>query len=322
MRHFLIGIALALCLSGPSLADPVKLSWSELHDDGNVGALRRAVADFPNVGPLWLTVYLPPGYSEAKDYPVLYVMDGHALFDGKKGTWELDETLEKLCNNSKMQKIIVVGVHTRRLADGSPESHPNLFDRFSWFVPKSTFDEKRQVWQGGKARVFLNSLLQVKKIIDNDFSTNPNDTGIMGSSLGGIFAEYAGFKRSDIFQHVAVMSPSLFLKKRGRQNGTEDWRPAHDPWPGVIWMDFGTHEGDYFDEEDQSWHEDPEESQRHLDNALEEAHWLESQPQTDSATRFRFIPYDPQDGNHTPARHNELSWAIRVEQALPFLYPP
>lgn len=59
------------------------------------------------------------------------------------------------------------------------------------------------------------------------------------------------------------------------------------------------------------------------DNALREADWIDDQPQTHT-TRFRFTTFvaDAFDPHNNPARHDEDSWALRVREALPFLYPP
>ena len=304
------------CLVTSGFAEPLKLKWEALRGAGYSGQLRQTVARFAGIGPLWVSVYLPAGYSQSIKYPVLYVLDGQNLFDGKAGTWELDETLEELSQAGKMKKILVVGIHTGVLAE--PGNHG--FDRMKWFVPKETFSVDEKAWQGGGASQFLGLVLQLKDKIDHDFSTNPKDVGIMGSSLGGVFSEYAGFKRSDVFQHVAILSPSAWLHKR-KQQGTEDWHPAHAPWPKYIWMDMGTHEGDAFNKG--AWHEHPADSARYSKATGEEAIWIDKQPET-KFIHFRYTPYDPVPGHpeHLPARHNEPSWAMRVREALPFLYPP
>lgn len=299
-------LALASLLTATGLAEPTALKWQVLQGPGYAGKLRHCVAELSGIGSVPVDVYLPPGYSEASKYPVLYVMDGQNLF---QGGWELDETLEQLCQTGKMRKLIVVGVHTGR-----------GFDRMHWFVPRQTSADGKR-WEGGGAALWLEQVLQLKAKIDRDFSTDPKDSGIMGSSLGGIFAEYAGFKRSDVFQHVGVLSPSAWLHQRKQQRGSEDWHPARAPWPRAIWMDMGSHEGDEFSAG--TWRESPADSARYEQATRDEAHWIDRHPETRS-TRFRYTLFDPAPGSpeHLPARHNEASWAIRVRQALPFLYPP
>ncbi|MFN8611529.1 MAG: alpha/beta hydrolase-fold protein [Vulcanimicrobiota bacterium] len=317
MLKYAIGFALCSSLLTVAWGEPPGLTWSALQGDGYTGKLRQAVTDFAGIGPLKISVYLPPHYQPTTRYPVLYVVDGQNLFEGRQGTWMLDETLEELTNSKKMRDIIVVGVHTGLLAKPGNQS----FDRMHWFVPRQTFSEDARAWQGGGASQFLDGLLRLKGQIDHDFSTDPKDAGIMGSSLGGIFAEYAGFKRSDLFQQVAIMSPSAWLHNR-KQQGSEQWHPAHAPWPRSIWMDMGSHEGDLPDKHG-VWQEHPADSDRYSNATLQEAQWINQQPET-KVIRFRYTPYDPRPGqaDHLPARHNEPSWALRAREALPFLYPP
>ncbi|MBS2036891.1 alpha/beta hydrolase [bacterium] len=309
LRPFWSSLALAALLIGSGRAEPTALKWRALQGPGYTGKLRQSEAELAGIGTVRVSLYLPPGYSQSTRYPVLYVVDGQNLFEGTTGSWELDESLEQLCQAGKMQKVIVVGIHTGQ-----------GFDRMHWFVPKQTSADGQR-WEGGGASQFLEQLLQLKTKIDRDFSTNPKDSGILGSSLGGVFAEYAGFKKSEVFQHVGVLSPSAWLHQRKRQRGSEDWHPAHAPWPHFIWMDMGTHEGDEFTQG--AWHESPADSARYEQAAREDASWIERQPETRSI-RFRYTPFDPSPGNpdHLPARHNEGSWAVRVRQALPYLYPP
>ncbi len=308
LRKFLFALALA----APAFAQEPVLKWHALQGLGYAGKLRQSVADFAGIGPVTVSVYLPPGYSNANKYPVLYVVDGQNLFEGKQNTWELDETLEGLTSAKKIQRIIVVGIHTGLLAD------KRAFDRMHWFVPRQTSNDGKH-WEGGGAAKFLDQVLLLKSKIDHDFSTNSKDTGIMGSSLGGVFAEYAGFEKSETFQRVAIMSPSAWLHDRKFQKGNESWHPAHAPWPKFIWMDMGTHEGDEF--KNGSWHENPADSARYEKAARAEAAWIDQQPET-KKMHFRYTPYKPNPGDpqHLPGRHNEPSWALRVKEALPFLY--
>lgn len=316
LHQFTFGLGVWVCLISAASADAPKLKWSALTGDGYSGKLRQAVMDFTDIGPLKISVYLPPHYKAPTKYPVLYVVDGQNLFEGEDGSWKLDETLEELTNAKKMKEIVVVGIHTGLLA--KPGNHG--FDRMHWFVPKKTFSVDDKAWQGGGAPQFLGKVLELKSVIDHDFSTDSKDAGIMGSSLGGVFAQYAGFKRSDVFRHIAIMSPSAWLQNR-QQQGTEEWHPAHAPWPKFIWMDMGTHEGDLPNKQG-VWKEHPADSTRFLEAAKKDAVWIEKQPETDNGTKFRYTPYDPRDQEHVPARHNEASWAVRVKDALPFLYPP
>lgn len=283
-----LSLLTALLLTLPAHAQV----WTQVPPDaGHKGILRRAVLPFRHAGPLTVTVYLPPGYGDGTRFPVLYVMDGHELFDGTAGTWRLDETLEALPG---VEKLIVVGIHMNE-----------HFDRLRWLTAVETVQPDTGAVQGGHAREFLEDLLETKALIDRTYSTQPENTGLMGSSLGGLFTLYAGFKRPEVFQRLAVMSPSMFLTHRPIQHPGEEWIPAYKPWPRKIWMDFGTEEG-----------EGDAEHTRHYGFAADEASWLESHKI--GPVEFTFHRYDASTG---ASRHNEDSWAVRVREALPWLYP-
>ena len=62
-----------------------------------------------------LRLYLPPGYATSdKRYPVLYMHDGQNLFDAATahaGEWKVDETLDALAKEGKLE-LIGVGIDT------------------------------------------------------------------------------------------------------------------------------------------------------------------------------------------------------------------
>ena len=66
---------------------------------------------------------------------------------------------------------------------------------------------------GGKANLYLNFITNnLKPYIDQKFRTKPGRefTGIMGSSLGGLFSFYAGLKSQETFSKIGVFSPSFW----------------------------------------------------------------------------------------------------------------
>ena len=62
--------------------------------------------------------------------------------------------------------------------------------------------------------MYLDFLLNdLKPYIDRNFRTKSGRdfTGIMGSSLGGLFSFYAGLKYQNIFSKIGVFSPSFWF---------------------------------------------------------------------------------------------------------------
>ncbi|WP_299158481.1 TIM-barrel domain-containing protein [uncultured Tenacibaculum sp.] len=163
-------------------------------------------------------LYLPPGYSKSKkSYPVVYMHDGQNLFDKKtsfSGEWSVDETLNKLYEDKNLQ-LIVVGIDNggaKRLDEYSP-----------W---------KNSKYGGGEGKAYLDFLVNtLKPYIDKNYRTlkNKSNTGIIGSSMGGLISHYAGLNYPKVFGKIGVYSPAFwfapeivdFSKTRGNLSDTK-----------------------------------------------------------------------------------------------------
>jgi len=165
---------------------------------GNVKVFKMFSPQLNRTVRVW--VYLPPDYgkNEKKRYPVLYMLDGQNLFDNATafaGEWGVDETLEELYNKTGFS-IIVVGIDNggeRRIDEYAP-----------W--------KNERYGKGGEGNATLEFIVEnLKPYIDALYRTERGETGIMGSSLGGLLALYAGFAYPDTFRYVGAMSPSLWF---------------------------------------------------------------------------------------------------------------
>jgi predicted alpha/beta superfamily hydrolase len=236
-------------------------------------------------------VYLPPGYDadKKKRYPVLYLHDGQNLFDGatsfiKGAEWGVDETAQRLITGGAIEPLIIVGVYNTGR------------DRVDEYTP--TVDAKYKA--GGKADLYGRMLVEeLKPFIDSEYRTrrDAKQTGLGGSSLGGLVSLYLALKYPQTFGRVAVVSPSVWwdnkmivreveaLKKRPRLH---------------IWLDMGTKEGGNEAEEQTR-------NARTLRDALVRKGWKEGSD----------LKYFEAEG----AEHNERAWAARVEPMLRFLFP-
>lgn len=173
-----------------------------------------------------ILVYLPPSYTQSeRSYPVLYMHDGQNLFDqgtSYSGEWQVDETMETLAEEG-LEAIVVgipnMGVH--RLAEYSPFNDPY-----------------HGQGKGEQYLAFISDTL--KPLIDRDFRTRPEPdcTGILGSSMGGLISLYAFFHQSETFGLVGAMSPSIWYADRAIFNYIHD-APLN---PGKIYLDAGTRE--------------------------------------------------------------------------------
>ncbi|MBX3226203.1 MAG: alpha/beta hydrolase [Labilithrix sp.] len=174
-----------------------------------------------------LDVLLPPSYDEQpkKRYPVLYVLDGQALWQHSTdpfGTWGMDGTLWFLYELGAIAELIVVGVHTSeyRLQNLTPVPDPH--------------------YGGGNAKEFLELMVDgVVEHVNRTFRTEADreDTGILGSSLGALFALYAAWTRPDVFGKAACLSSSFWWADRWAVRHVQS-SPPPEPRP-VFYLDSG-----------------------------------------------------------------------------------
>ncbi len=160
-------------------------------------------------------VLLPEGYDENKEerYPVIYMHDGQNLFDAKRNwngqSWDIDDALAMLTSKDVVRRPIIVGVHNRgelRPSDLIPEKvcreYINADDRLAsgmWTLTSSCFN-------GDEYAEFI--ARKLKPAIDEMFMTlnGPQDTFVMGSSMGGLASIYAMCEYPDVYGGAACLS--------------------------------------------------------------------------------------------------------------------
>jgi predicted alpha/beta superfamily hydrolase len=239
-------------------------------------------------------VYLPPGYNpgDGRRYPVVYMSDGQNLFNRETafgGTeWGVDETAEKLMRQGLMKEAIIVGVY-------------NTPDRMSEYTPVP--DPRHG---GGKAEKYEKFLIQeLMPFINSNYrtKTGPMETGIAGSSLGGLLALHARLKHPDVFGLVGPMSPSIWWADK---NIIKQFENAPKPdGPAKIWLDIGTCESEQDD--NHNGIPDAVENTREMGNTLLKKGYVFG--------RELFYYEEPGAG------HNEHSWANRMDKMLMTLLP-
>ncbi len=180
-----------------------------------------------------VSVYLPPQYLTEPDrrFPVFYLHDGQNLFDGRTSyiagqTWNAHTTADRLTEAGEIEPVILVGIANtglRRMAEYTP-----------------TRDFKMGGGEGDKYGRLL--IEELKPLIDRSYRTLPDakNTGLGGSSLGGLISLYLGFEHPETFSRIAVMSPSLWWDHRSILNAINCEAAKPDL---RIWLDMGTAEG-------------------------------------------------------------------------------
>jgi len=237
-----------------------------------------------------ILVYLPPGYRRAttRRFPVLYMHDGQNLFDAATAfggvEWGADETAQRLIHQRLIEPLIIVAVANT----GENRIHE--------YVPtRGRIQEGKRKRSKGLLRKYGRFLIEeLKPFIDAHYRTLPDNTGLGGSSLGGLATMVLGLWYPNVFRHLAVMSPSIWWDDCVLLKMVEELDEEHKP-PLKIWLDTGTNEP--------GW-----ERAGMLRDALVEKGWR--------------LYDDLQYFEDTGAAHTEAAWAFRLDPALRFLYPP
>jgi enterochelin esterase-like enzyme len=310
MKRFLL--ALLMLVASPAVAGdpqgPVHVSAGTIVD---LGIMKSKYAD-----PRRVVVWLPPGYSSrGSKHAVLYMHDGQNLFDkataGYGMEWEIDEHLSQLIADKKVRPTIVVGIW-------------NTPKRLQEYVPSKAFnglpDEYRQkvrALYGGDplSDGYLKFIVrELRPMIDKRFNvkTDRADTMIMGSSMGSLISLYAIDEYPQIFGGAGMMSTHwpLFLKPDGQSVSQDEYEvvsSAFEHYLASALPDPATHKL-YFDHGTETLDAIYKQYQDRVDAVVarhgykQGANWL-----------TRSFPGQ---------KHNEISWASRVDVPLEFLLAP
>ena len=171
-------------------------------------------------------------------------------------------------------------------------------DRINEYTPVQ--DAKYKA--GGHADLYGRMLVEeLKPFIDQTYRTKKSatDTGLGGSSLGGIVSLYLGLKYENVFGNLAVISPSVWFADKQILKFVESARYS----PKLhIWLDIGTKEGRNAADANQSVKDT-----RLLKDLLVKKGWK----------LRKALGYFEDPG----AEHNERAWAGRFGSILTFLFP-
>jgi enterochelin esterase-like enzyme len=239
-----------------------------------------------------LRVWLPAGYDApdnmGRRYPVLYLNDGQNLFDASTSyigvEWQVDETADLLIREKRIPPIIVVGIDNAQS------------DRIKEYVPYPTPEIPLRRVQGKKYPDFL--MKEVMPFIRRRYriASGAANTGLGGSSLGALIALYTVIGHPNVFGHLLLESPSLFVGNGKVLRDSERNRR----WPLRIFLGIGTQETG-----DAKRNQQVVEDVRRLEQILCQA----------GLTNER-LRVDVEEG----APHSELAWAKRFPEALAFLF--
>ncbi|MDH7488241.1 MAG: alpha/beta hydrolase-fold protein [Anaerolineae bacterium] len=256
---------------------------------------------FPSahVEPRTVDVWLPPDCANGDQrHPVLYMHDGHNLFDPALSTtgqdWGVDEAVSRLLQNRQIPKgVVVVGIwhganRWREYMPAKPLAQPNAQAVRDGFIREH-----------GGAPISDDYLLflttELKPFIDSAYPTLPDSrhTFVAGSSMGGLVSLYALAEYPEVFGGAACLS-------------------THWPAGGMVLVDYftaalpraGLHRI-YFDYGTEGLDAEYEPYQKAMDKGMRALGYTGG---VDWVTR-KFVGAD----------HNEAAWRARLDIPLQFL---
>jgi predicted alpha/beta superfamily hydrolase len=234
-------------------------------------------------------VWLPPDYDGwgATRYPVLYLNDGQNLFDPVTAFaglhWQVGETATRLIAEQKIQPLIVVGID-------------NTKNRACEYMPYKSRDPRVLNAKGKCYPDFLQR--EVMPLIEERYSVlkGPENTGLGGSSLGGLITLYTQLAAPGVFGRLLIESPSLFVANRKILAESRRFRS----WPARTYLGMGTREVGHAEKDERNVGE-----VRELETILREAGLDEQR-----------LKVRIEEGGS----HSETAWAARFPEALEFLF--
>ena len=238
----------------------------------------------------FVRVWTPPGFDEhaSRRYPVLYLNDGQNLFDPAIAFagvhWQVGETATRLIAENRIPALIIVGI------DNTGKN------RVREYIPYKSRDPRLLHPLGARYPEFLQG--EVMPLIERQYPilTGAENTGLGGSSLGGLITFYTAMLAPDVFGRVLVESPSLFVASRRILEQSRH----RDHWSSRIYLGIGTREVG-----------SPGKDAQTVADVQELAAILTNAGLNGKRLRVRIDEGAP---------HSESAWATRFPEALEFLY--
>jgi predicted alpha/beta superfamily hydrolase len=155
-----------------------------------------------------LFIAFPPSYTESSSsYPVLYLLDGNALFG------MVTQMVRSLQRGKQLPDLIIVGIgyttdmRGERMVLRARDYTPTELDENP--------DEHYELGETGGAGNFLRFLAEeLIPFIEANYRVDPADRVLAGTSLGGLFVLYTLLHRPDLFTRYVASSPALWWDNR------------------------------------------------------------------------------------------------------------
>jgi predicted alpha/beta superfamily hydrolase len=261
-------------------------------------------------------IYLPASYYLEPNhrYPVLYLHDGQNLFSSAGtnicfgwGNWELDKTVDALCQAKKIQELMLVAVDntSARYLEYCGRHHPPDTNANTEFENYASF-----------------LVRELKPKIDSDYRTKPEpaNTGLLGSSMGGLCSIVLAWEHPDVFGRAASLSGAFQVEETHFLNNVV--RPYQGKAKQThLYLDSGVVDFMGGDDGRKLTEAVAQEFRRIGWSEKTLMHYVDVKPLTLPELKNAGLRQDKWAEAQT-SQHNEFYWRLRVWRALTFLFPP
>jgi enterochelin esterase-like enzyme len=254
-------------------------------DVGRIELIENLATPDGKVGSRDVYVYLPPGYGANANerYPVVYLHDGQNCWDDPSepfghGGWSINLIADELIASKTIKPFIAVGI-------------ANTPDRLKEYGPDDDI-------LSADSHAYLQFIIKtVKPLIDEKYRTRsgPQDTALMGSSMGGAISFQGALLMPEVFGSAACLS-TAFLFKDSHDKGYAELVEQRGKQPVRLYLDSGT----------AGKHQDGAPATRAMVELLTKTGWKPG--------------IDLEHFEAKGADHNERAWRARVDRPLRFLF--
>jgi enterochelin esterase-like enzyme len=267
-----------------------------------------------HVPPRNIDIWLPDDYPAQAPYAVLYMHDGQQLFDDARTwngqSWRADEVAADMIKSGRTRPFIIVGV-----ANGEPARHSEYFPQRAFVRLDPAEQARLYTLKRGDDPLFARSVdsdnylkflaTELKPHVDAHYAVaaGPEQTAIMGSSMGGLISMYA------LAEYPQVFGAAACLSTHWAGTVTPDDHPAQDALLAWVERDFPAPRGQriYMDRGDQTV----------------DAWYPPLQTRVDALMRAKGYGRGDWLSLAFPGtEHSENSWSARLHVPLQFLFPP
>jgi len=197
-----------------------------------------------------IDVWLPPGFDRNRQYPVVYMHDGQALFDPSvnwnKQAWQIDRVAGQLIQDGQIEPAIIVGIWNAG-ALRAAEFLPQQAMQFLPAAKRQSLMQTRALPELMADRYLKFLVEELKPEIERRYPVRKDaaSTMLMGSSMGGLISLYAMSEYPQVFGAAACLS--THWTGTFEQNASvplalfQYWSgKLPDPASHRLYMDYGT----------------------------------------------------------------------------------